>query len=147
MKKVILSAVGIFLLWGVGVSFAAPSVTHVVETLAASNELSPVVVQATASVSAVTVSSFTITRIDTAFNAAALLALGATYQRAEVTVQNNDTTDKFCGYSASGLTIANSFKIAVGAVWSFKVGKAMPVYCLNAAGASGTLIVGGVAWK
>jgi hypothetical protein len=101
----------------------------------------------TASVSAVTVSSSVITRIDTAFNAAALSALGATYQRAEITVQNNDTTDKFCGYSSTALTISNGFKIAVGAVWSFKVGKGIGVYCLNAAGASGTLIVGGVAWK
>lgn len=126
---------------------SAASPTHVVLTAPATNELAPVVVQATGSVSAVTVSSFTITRIDTAFNAAALSAIGAAYQRAEITVQNNDTTDKFCGYSASGLTISNSFRIYVGASWVFSLGKAMPIYCLNAAGSSGTLIVGGIAWK
>jgi len=74
-------------------------------------------------------------------------AYGANYQRAEITIQNNDTTAKYCGYSSSALTISNSFKINVDAVWSFKLGKGMGVYCLNAAGSSGTLIVGGVAWK
>lgn len=104
-------------------------------------------VASTGTVSAVSVSSSVITRVDTVFNAAALSALGETYQRAEITVQNNDATDKFCGFSSSALTIANSYKVAVGAVWTFKVGKNMPVYCLNAAGSGGTLIVGGVAWQ
>lgn len=100
--------------------------------------------------SAVTVSSFTITRVDTAFNAVVAstsTGLGAGYQRAEITIQNNDTTDKFCGYSSAGLTISNSFMIRVGATWSFAFGKGVALYCLNDVGASGTLIVGGVAWK
>lgn len=100
--------------------------------------------------SAVTVSSSVITRIDSAFNAVAVstsTGLGPNYKRAEITIQNNDTTEKYCGFSATGLTTSNSYKISVGAVWTFKVGKGMGLYCLNAAGASGTLIVGGVAWN
>ena len=146
MKKILLISVLWALSVGARVSFAAAPVLTL-EIAPQSNELNPVVVGSTGAVSAVTVSSFTITRVDTAFNAAALSALGATYQRAEITTQNNDTTDKFCGYSSSGLTIANSFKIAVGATWSWKLGKGLGIYCLNAAGSSGTMIVGGVAWK
>jgi hypothetical protein len=145
MKKILLFTAVCFSL-GVGISFAA-SPTYVVETLPASNELDPVVVGSTGSTSAVTVSSSVITRVDTAFNAAALSSLGATYKRAEISIQNNDTTVKYCGFSSSALTITNSYKINVDAVWSFKLGKGMGVYCLNAAGSSGTLIVGGVAWK
>ena len=100
--------------------------------------------------SAVTISSSAITKVDTAFNAVVVstnTGLGPNYKRAEITLQNNDTTDKFCGFSATAVTVANSFKIAVGGVWTFKVGKGMGIYCLNAAGASGTMIVGGVAWN
>lgn len=148
MKKILLSSFILWALCGVGVSFAA-SPDYVLETAPYTNVVPATgdVAAATASVSAVTVSSFTITKVDTAFNAAALSALGTAYQRVEVTMQNNDTTDKFCGFSASAVTIANSYKIAVGATWSFKLGKGVGVYCLNAAGSSGTLIVGGVAWK
>lgn len=143
MKAFVFSALVVM---GVSFSHAAAPV-YTIETAPQSNETTPVVTVATAATSAVTVSSFTITKVDTAFNAAATSAIGANYQRAEITLQNNDTTDKFCGFSASGLTIANSYKVAVGAVWSFKVGKGVGIYCLNAAGSSGTLIVGGVAWK
>lgn len=101
--------------------------------------------------SAVTISSSAITRIDTAFNAVVVstnTGLGPNYKRAEITIQNNDTTDKFCGFSATGLTIANSYKVLPGSVWTWKVGKGMGIYCLNATSvASGTLIVGGVAWN
>ncbi len=135
------------LVMGVSSALHAASPSYVVETLPYSNESSQVVVKTTATTSAVAVSSSVITRVDTAFNAAAVTALGNNYQRAEVTLQNNDTTDKFCGFSSSGLTISNSFKIAVGASWSFKLGKGVGIYCLNAAGSSGTLIVGGIAWK
>lgn len=119
------------------------------ETLPSSQQSTTTFAGAMGYTSAVTISSFTITRADTALNAffATSSNLGAGYQRVEVTVQNNDTTDKFCGFASSGLTIANSFKIAVGSTWSFKVGKGLGIYCLNAAGSSGTMIVGGVAWK
>ena len=99
--------------------------------------------------SAVSISPTVITRVDSAFNTAvshAVNGLGAGYQRAEITVQNNDTTNKFCGYSATALTIANSFKIVAGAAWTFALGKGVALYCLNETG-TGTLIVGGVAWK
>ena len=143
-KNILFITLGLFLA-GVGYSFAAP--TSVVLTLPNSNETSQVVVMSSGQVSAVTVSSSVITRVDTAFNAVMLAAYGANYQRAEIILQNNDTTDKYCGFSSSALTISNSFKLAPGAVWSFKLGKGMGVYCLNAAASSGTLIVGGVAWK
>jgi hypothetical protein len=109
-------------------------------------------VASTASVSSVAISSSVITRIDTVFNAAALSALGITYKRAEITVQNNGTTNKFCGYSYCDLTVLNGYKLTPGAVWVFQVGKNMPVYCLVEAGSmittpAETLIVGGVAWK
>lgn len=151
MKKILINLfclVGV----GVGVGFAqvpTPVVT-VIETLPSSQYSTSTYSGALGYSSAVTVSSFTITKVDTAFNAvmaSTTTGLGNDYIRAEITMQNNDSTDKFCGYSSTGLTIANSFKIAVDAVWSFKVGKGMGIYCLNAAGSSGTLIVGGVAWK
>lgn len=148
VKAVVFSFIALVAVGFMGVSPAeAAAPVYTVEIAPQTNETSPVVTASTASSSAVTVSSFTITKVDTAFNAAATSAIGANYQRAEITVQNNDTTDKFCGFSSSGLTIANSFKIAVGATWSFKFGKGTGIYCLNAAGSSGTLIVGGVAWK
>jgi hypothetical protein len=122
------------LLWAIGAvaSFAA-SPTHVIEILPASNEVNPVVVGSTASVSAVTASSTSATRVDTTFNAAALSALGATYQRAEITVQNKDTEPVECGYSP-GLTIGSGFEIAVGAAWTFSLGKNVALYCIAASG-------------
>ena len=131
--------------------FAAPafaaSPVSVVELAPYSNETSPVVTVSSAMTSAVSVSSSVITKVDTAFNAAMAAGLGANYQRAEITLQNNTALNVFCGFSSSGLTIANSFKIGPGSVWSFKFGKGVGIYCLADAGAAGTLIVGGVAWK
>jgi hypothetical protein len=131
-------------------AFAAPQPVQVVETLVSSQYSTRTYAGAKGYSSAVTISSFTITKVDTAFQgvmASTTTGLGNSYQQAEITLQNNDTTDKFCSFMATGLTIANSYKIAVGGVWTFKVGKGVGVYCLNAAGASGTMIVGGVAWK
>jgi hypothetical protein len=129
-----------------GASFAA-SPTMVLEVAPITNQDWSTVSAATGSVSAVTVSSSVITKIDTAFNAAATSALGGIYQRAEITAQNNGATTVYCGYSASGVTVSNSFALTTGAVWTFKIGKTMGIYCLSAAGSSGTLIVGGIAWK
>lgn len=144
MKKLI----GLIVLMGAlsGVSFAA-SPTTVVETLPYSNESSPAVTCTTGAVSAVTVSSSAITRIDSTFNTAAASACGAAYNRAEIVTQNNGSYDVFCGYSSSGVTVSNSFKLAPGAVWTWKLGKGMGVYCLYSAGYSGSLIVGGVAYR
>lgn len=143
MKK-ILFAVLFMSIGGYTAQAAAP--TYVVQTAPQSNELNPVVTVSTAMTSAVSISPTVITRIDSAFNSAATTAIGANYQRIEITIQNNDTTNKFCGYSASALTTANSFKIVVGATWTFALGKGVALYCLNETG-TGTLIVGGVAWK
>ena len=143
MKSFIL---GLVLMAFGGVSFAA-SPTSIVELLPYSNETSGVVTCTTGSVSAVTVSSSVITRIDSVFNTAAESACKASYNRAEITVQNNGTSPVFCGYSASGVTVSNSFSLSAGAVWTWKLGKGMGVYCLNTAGAAGTLIVGGLAWR
>jgi len=144
MKK-ILMGLGLLGCLVAGAEAASPS--YVLGTLPYSNELSPSITCTTGSVSAVSVSSSVITRIDTAFNAAALSACGANYQRAEITTQNNGSVNMYCGYSASGLTVSNSFAVTPGAVWVWKLGKGMAVYCLNAAGSAGTLIVGGVAWR
>jgi hypothetical protein len=143
MKKIMLAfaMVGVFAL-----ATKAASPSYVLELAPNSNDNSGVVTS-TASTSAVTVSSSVITRIDTVFNAAAVTALGSIYNRAEITTQNNGTVNVYCGYSASGLTISNSFAVTPGAVWTWKLGKGVYVYCLNAAGSSGTLIVGGIAWK
>ena len=149
MKKVIFT---IAMVLGIGSAFAAsPDPVPVIEILPYSQyTASTTYTGAFGYTSAVTVSSFAITQIDSAFNTimtSTSTGLGPMYYRAELTVQNNDTTDKFCGYSSTALTIANSWKIAVGATWTFKVGKGIKIYCLNAAGSSGTMIVGGVAWK
>jgi len=145
--------VGMFAFCGIAV--AAPNGTnadpiYVLETAPQTNRSTAAVevsaIQSTASVSAVTVSSSVITQIDSTFNAAALAALGYKWQRAEITAQNNGTVDVFCGYSAGGVTVSNSYKITPGAVWTFKIGKSMSIYCLNTAASSGTLIVGGIAW-
>lgn len=129
---------------------ASPQPQQVIEVLPASQYHSSTTYAGSMGyTSAVSISPTVITRIDSAFNtviASTATGLGADYQRVEITVQNNDTTAKFCGYSETGLTTANSFKIAVGAVWTFKVGKGLYLYCLNETG-TGTLIVGGVAWK
>ena len=135
------------LVTGAASAVKAASPSYVVETLPYSNESSQVVVKTTATTSAVAVSSSVITRVDTAFNAAATAALGAAYNRTGIEVQNADSSNKFCGYSASGLTTSNSFKITEGNSRFFNVGKGIGVYCLNVAGSSGTVIVGGMAWK
>ena len=104
-------------------------------------------VASTFSVSAVAISSSVPTRIDTAFNAVALAALGANYQRAEIAAQNNGSATVFCGSSPS-LTVASGFAIyGIGGERNFELGKNIAIYCINTAGSAGTLIVGGVAWK
>lgn len=147
MKKIIFA---ITMLLGTTVYAASPQPQQIIEVLPASQYHSTsTYAGALGYSSAVSISPTVITRIDSAFNtvmASTATGLGADYQRAEITVQNNDTTAKFCGYDATGLTTANSFKIAVGGVWTFKVGKGLYLYCLNETG-TGTLIVGGVAWK
>jgi hypothetical protein len=117
----------------------APNTNSPVDTYSAS--------QSTCAVGSVTVSSSVITRVDNTFNAAVLAAWGNVYQRAEVTTQNNSSLNVYCGYSTSGVTTSNSFLLLPGSVWTWKLGKTQGVYCLAAAGASGTLIVGGIAWK
>jgi hypothetical protein len=133
-----------------GVSFshaAAPS--YVLETAPQSNETSPVVTTSTGNILGVSVSSFSLTRVDSALNAAFSAALGANYQRAEITLQNQLTTDFYCGYSATASigTLTNFFKIAAGDTWPWKLGKGLPVYCFHNSTAAGILTVGGVAWK
>lgn len=149
MKKIlfigVLAGLAAGLISSPSVTFAA-SPTYVVMTAPASNELAPVVVQSTAATSAVATSSSAVTRIDSAFNAIALAALGAAYQRAEVQVQNTAATAEYCGYSP-GVTISTGFRIDPGAVWGFSLGKATALYCIHAAGNPGTLIVGGIAWR
>ncbi len=139
-----------------GMAVAAPTgnnanPVYVLETAPQTNRSTAAVevsaIQSTGVVSAVTVSSSVITAIDTFFNASALTALGYTWQRAELVIQNNGTVAVFCGYSATGVTVSNSYKITPGATWAFKIGKSMSIYCLNTAASSGTLIVGGLAWK
>lgn len=100
----------------------------------------------TASVSAVTCSSSAATAVDTAFNAVALAALGADYQRAGILVQNKDTEAIECGYSP-GLTIGNGWEITPGGAWTFDEGKNITIYCIAAAGSTANLRVGGFAWK
>ena len=150
MKLIICAVV---LICGAGPLWAVPAGSSgnpftVIETAPKSNsDFTGLVAGSTAAVGAVTVSSFTITGIDTDFNTVASSALGTDYSRGEITVQNNGTTECYCGYSSADLTTSNSFKIRIGDTWSFKLGKGIGVYCLNAAGSSGTLIVGGVAWR
>ena len=149
MKKILF--IGVFAWMAAGLisspaPVAAASPSYVVNTAPASNELAPVVVQSTAATSAVATSSSAVTRIDSAFNAIALAAIGAAYQRAEIQVQNTATTAEYCGYSP-GVTTSTGFRIDPGAVWSFSLGKGIGIYCVHAAGSPGTLVVGGIAWK
>jgi len=146
MKKLIFS-VGLLALMGGGAAFAASPMT-VVETLPYSNESNQSVVCSTGSVSGVTVSSSTITRIDSTFNTAATSACKASFSRAEIVTQNQQTFSFYCGYSGSGVTAdSSSFKLASGSVWTWKIGKGMGIYCLSEAGSSGALTVGGMAYR
>lgn len=150
MNKIILATMVFF-----GVGFASAFAqdsrpAYVVETLPSSQYSTSTFAGAIGYTSAVTISSSVITKVDTAFDtyvSSTITGIGPTYQRVELTIQNNDTTDKYCGFQSVGLTTSNSYKIGVGATWTFKIGKGMGLYCLNAAGSSGTMIVGGVAWK
>mgnify|MGYP001028557184 CR=1 FL=1 len=138
------------LLWAAsaGVSFAASPV-QTIELAPYSNETTAVVTSSTGNVLGVSVSSFSLTRVDTAINAAFSSALGANYNRAEITLQNQLTTDFYCGYSATApiATKTNFFKIAAGDTWPWKIGKGLPVYCFHDSTAAGILTVGGIAWK
>lgn len=148
MKKILIVSILWVLASGARVSFAA-SPASVVETAPYSNETSPVAVISTGNIIGVSVSSFTLTRVDSALNTAFAAALGANYNRAEITLQNQLTTDFYCGYSAmASITVkTNFFKIAAGATWPWKIGKGLPVYCFHDSTAAGILSVGGIAWK
>lgn len=147
MKKILMVSI-LWALAGAGVSFAA-SPSEVVELAPYSNMVpaSGDVAKSTAATSGVSISSSTAVDISAAFAAVATSALGANYNQAELVAQNNDSTVKYCGYSPIVTVSTSFFKIAVGDTWTFKLGKGIKPYCLNAAGAAGTLTVGGVAWK
>ena len=136
--------------------FAAPatnlwaaSPVSVVELAPYSNETTPVVVTSTANIIGVSVSTSALTRVDAALNAAFAAALGANYQRAEISVQNQQTTSFYCTYSATQAiaTKTNFWKIGPGDFWPFKLGKGMPLYCFSDSAAAAILTTGGVAWK
>lgn len=146
MKKILFIGVLIAAVGLISSPVSAASPSYIVMTAPASNELAPVVVQSTAATMAVATSSSAVTRIDAAFNAIALAAMGANYQRAEIQMQNTATTAEYCGYSP-GVTVSSGFRIDPGAMWPWSLGKGIALYCVHAAGAPGTLIVGGVAWR
>lgn len=128
---------------------AAASPASVVETAPYSNETNAVVTASSGNIMGVSVSTSALTRVDTAINAAFSAALGANYNRAEITVQNQLSTDFYCGYSASQAiaTKTNFFKISAGSVWTLKLGKGMPLYCFSDSAAAAILTIGGIAWK
>lgn len=127
----------------------AASPTMVVELAPYSNETSPVVTTSTGRVMGVSVSTSALTRVEGTMNTAFALALGANYQRAEITVQNQLTTNFYCTYSAteSIAVKTNFFRLSSGAVWPFKIGKGMPLYCFSDTAAAAILTIGGIAWK
>ena len=119
------------------------------ETAPYSNETAGVVTASTGNIIGVSVSTSALTRVDAALNAAFALALGANYNRAEISVQNQLTTDFYCTYSASQAitTKTNFWKISAGDFWPFKLGKGMPLYCFADTTAAAILTTGGIAWK
>lgn len=128
---------------------AAASPTPIVEVAPYSNETNPVVTVATANIIGVSVSTFSLTRVDLALHNAFVAALGANYNRAEISVQNQQSTDFYCGYSATAsiATKTNFWKMLPGDFWPYKLGKGMPLYCFSDSAAAAILTTGGIAWK
>lgn len=146
MKKITFA---LFILgFGAGLASAASPI-YTLETAPYSNETAGVVTTATAAVFGVSVSTSVLTRVDLALNTAFAAALGANYQRAEIGVQNQTSGDFYCTYSATQAitTKTNFWKIGAGAMWPFKLGKGLPLYCFYDSTAAGILTVGGIAWK
>ena len=93
----------------------------------------------------VAISSTSPTRIDTALNASLLSALGATYKRFSVIYQTIEDVAIYCGYSASEVSVTTGFKITKGDIYTEKLGRAIPPYCIGAS--TGSLLVGGWGYK
>lgn len=148
MKKMSFVFSAVLIVMGVSAARAAAP-AYVLETAPQSNVVDAVVTSSTGNILGVSVSSFTLTRVDLALNTAFSAALGANYQRAEITLQNQLATDFYCSYSATApiATLTNFFKIASGSTWPWKIGKGLPVYCFHNSTAAGILTVGGIAWK
>lgn len=146
MKKIVL-ALGV--LMGLTVSaYAGP--TQIIEILPSSNEPNPVVqVSSAVNPSVIVISSATTaTRLDTLVNSSLNTALGAAFQRAEVTVQNTGTVAIYVGFSPTGWTTATGgYKLAVGDVWTFKLGRATFLYAISTAGSPGEARVGGLGFR
>jgi len=114
-----------------------------------SNETGSAVLTSTAITPAlVAVSSTSPTRIDTALNAALLVALGAQYKRAELQVQTLDPALVNCGYSTAVTTqTAGGFRLTVAInPITFNIGQSIGVWCQGIS-STATFIVGGLGYK
>ncbi len=147
MKKI---AYAFMVLLGLAVS-AAAGPTEVLEILPSSNEPNPLVqISSAVNPSAIVVSSATnvATRLDTTLNASLNTAMGANYRRAEVTVQNTGSVAIYVGYSPTGWTTATGgYKLGVGDVWTFKLGRGVFLYAISTAGSAGEARVGGLGYR
>lgn len=115
------------------------------ELLPGSNEPNTSIIVSTAiTPSAVTVSSLTPTRVDTALNSSLTTAIGANYKRASVQFQNLTSTNVYCGYSAT-LTTANGWLLSANTIYEWFVGKSVSIYCLGVE--TSALRVGGKGYK
>ena len=92
----------------------------------------------------VAISSTTGTKIDTALNASLLSALGATYKRFSVIYQTIEDVVVYCGYS-SAVTTTTGFKITKNTIYTEKLGRAIPPYCIGTT--TGSVLVGGWGYK
>lgn len=146
MKKILLS----FALLVLAAS-AHATVQQVLETLPSSDDTtSAVYVSSAVTPLNVTVSSATniATQLDAAMLASCNTALGATYKRASVTIQNTGTTNFSLGYAPTGWTTATGGHVLYpGDVWSYQIGKGILFYGISIPGSAGTAAVGGFCYK
>ena len=122
MKK-ILFATAILAFGAAHAAYAGAGYQPVVTVLPQSNVTGSTIVVATATApGTITVSSTTATRLDAAANALLLAGLDATYQRAEVSVQNTGSANLYIGFGAS-VSMTAGFIVVPGDVWTFKIGQ------------------------
>lgn len=122
---------------------------QVIESVPATDDTdSTVYVSSSTGPTAVVVSSAAITQLDTTVNSNLNTALGATYKRASIIIQNNSTVAMYLSYAASGWTTSTGgWKLNVGDTWTFQLGKGIHLYGLSTAGTAGEARVGGIGYK
>ena len=113
-----------------------PSSNEVDTSVTVSSAVTPV---------AVTISSLTPTRIDTALAASLTVAFGANYKRASVQFQNLTSTNVYCGYSASAVSSSTGWLLTANTIYEWFLGKGIPIYCVGVETAA--LRVGGKGHK